>query len=194
MTDQPTSSPAAARLAWVGTALTALVLFFSFGPVGHPFWAFIALVPATITTTLRPDWRTWRRASFVTSWVLWIALLVWLRHVYPPLGWIGLVLLTAYCALYPFVWLLLARWICPACAGASLPARLLAIGGLAGAWGVRAGPRREDLPVCRESPPNIARRSAGGDVDEGVGVASCARNPLSRKEVDARRLSARRRV
>ena len=136
MTEQPTSSPAAARLAWVGASLTALLLFFSFGPVGHPFWAFVALVPATIATTLRPDWRTWRRASFVTSWVLWIALLVWLRHVYPPLGWIGLVLLTAYCALYPFLWLLLARWIFPACAGASLPARLLAISGLAGAWGL----------------------------------------------------------
>jgi apolipoprotein N-acyltransferase len=136
MTEQPTSSPAAARLAWVGASLTALLLFFSFGPVGHPFWAFIALVPATIATTLRPDWRTWRRASFVTSWVLWVALLVWLRHVYPPLGWIGLVLLTAYCALYPFVWLLLVRWIFPACTGASLPARLLAISGLAGAWGL----------------------------------------------------------
>ena len=45
MTEQPTSSPAAARLAWVGASLTALLLFFSFGPVGHPFWAFVALVP-----------------------------------------------------------------------------------------------------------------------------------------------------
>jgi len=136
MTEQPTSSPAAARLAWVGSALTALLLFFSFGPVGHPFWAFIALVPAVLASSLRPDWRTWRRASFATSWVLWIALLIWLRHVYPPLGWLGLVLLTAYCALYPFVWLLLLRWIFPACSGASLPARLLAISGLAGAWGL----------------------------------------------------------
>lgn len=136
MTEQTTSSPGSARLAWVGAALTALLLFFSFGPVGHPFWAFVALVPAALAASLRPDWRTWRRASFATSWVLWIALLVWLRHVYPPLGWLGLVLLTAYCALYPFVWLLLLRWIFPACSGASLPARLLAIAGLAGAWGL----------------------------------------------------------
>ena len=137
MTEQPTSSGRTdAWLAWAGTSLTALLLFFSFGPVGHPFWAFIALVPAAYATTLRPDWRLWRRASFATSWVLWIALLVWLRHVYPPLGWLGLVLLTAYCALYPFLWLLLLRWIFPACSGASLPARLLAISGLAGAWGL----------------------------------------------------------
>jgi apolipoprotein N-acyltransferase len=137
MTGEPTSSGRSeAWLTWAGTSLTALLLFFSFGPVGHPFWAFVALVPATLAASLRPDGRTWRRAAFVTSWVLWIALLVWLRHVYPPLGWLGLVLLTAYCALYPFVWLLLVRWIFPACAGASLPARLLAIGGLAGAWGL----------------------------------------------------------
>ena len=121
---------------WVGTGLTAVLLFFSFGPVGHPFWAFIALVPAALASVRRPDWRTWRRASFVTSWVLWIALLVWLRHVYPPLGWLGLVLLTAYCALYPFIWLLGLRWIFPAISTAGLPARLLAIGGLAGAWGL----------------------------------------------------------
>lgn len=145
MTGTAASSPASGRLAWLGATLTALLLFFSFGPVGHPFWAFVALVPAALATTLRPDWRTWRRASFVTSWLLWIALLVWLRHVYPPLGWLGLVLLTAYCALYPFVWLLLARWIFPACAGASLPARLLAIGGLAGAWGLLEWTRGEIL-------------------------------------------------
>ena len=136
MTEPATSSPAAARLAWTGAALTALLSFFSFAPVGHPFLGFVALVPAALAATLRPDWRTWRRASFVTSWVLWIALLVWLRHVYPPLGWIGLVLLTAYCALYPFLWLLLLRWMFPACAGASLIARLVAVGGLAGAWGL----------------------------------------------------------
>ena len=136
MTVRATSSPAASRLAWAGAALTALLLFFSFGPAGHPACAFVALVPAALAATLRPDWRAWRRASFVTSWALWIALLAWLRHVYPPLGWLGLVLLTAYCALYPCAWLFLLRWIFPACADAGLPARLLALGGLAGAWGL----------------------------------------------------------
>ena len=124
------------RLAWGGTSLTALLLFFSFGPVGHPFIAFIALVPAAIAAAQLPDFNTWRRASFATSWVLWISLLIWLRHVYPPLGWLGLILLTAYCALYPFVWLLALRWIFPACNNAGLPARLLAMLGLAGAWGL----------------------------------------------------------
>ena len=121
---------------WLGTSLTALLLFFSFGPVGHPFWAFIALVPAALTAAAEPDGRTWRRATFTTGWVLWITLLIWLRHVYPPLGWLGLVLLTAYCALYHFLWLLLLRWIFPACAEAGLLSRLLAMLGLAGAWGL----------------------------------------------------------
>lgn len=136
MTEPPTSPAGATRLAWVGTTLTAVLLFFSFDPFGHAFWAFVALVPASLATMWRPDWRTWRRASFATSWVLWIALLIWLRHVHPPLGWLGLVLLTAYCAAYPFLWLLLLRWIFPACEGAGWPARLLAIAGLAGAWGL----------------------------------------------------------
>ena len=136
MTGPDASRPAPAWPAWLGAGLTAALLFASFAPVGHPFLALIALVPAAVAAAGRPDWRAWRRACFVTSWVLWVALLVWLRHVYPPLGWLGLVLLTAYCALYPFLWLLALRWIFPACEGAALPARLLAVAGLAGAWGL----------------------------------------------------------
>ena len=95
MTGTDASSPGSGRLAWLGTSLTTLLLFLSFGPLGHPCWAFVALVPAAVAAAFRPEWREWRRAGFALSWVLWIALLVWLRHVYPPLGWLGLVLLTA---------------------------------------------------------------------------------------------------
>ena len=70
---------------------------------------------ATLAAGAAPDWRRWRRAAYVTSWILWVALLAWLRHIYPPLGWLGLILLTGYCALFPFVWLLVVRWIFPAC-------------------------------------------------------------------------------
>ena len=125
-----------AYLIWGGTALTALLLFFSFGPVGHPFLAFIALIPACLAATHTQDGRTWRQAAFATSWLLWIGLLIWLRHVYPPLGWLGLILLTAYCALYPTLWLWLLRWILPASAEASLTWRLITMCGLAGAWGM----------------------------------------------------------
>lgn len=136
MTGPDASRAAPAWPAWLGAGLTATLLFASFTPVGHPFLALVALVPAAVAASSRPGWRAWRRASFVTSWALWVALLAWLRHVYPPLGWLGLVLLTAYCALYPFLWLLALRWIFPACEGAGLPARVLAVTGLAGAWGL----------------------------------------------------------
>jgi apolipoprotein N-acyltransferase len=137
MTEAAPSPERPSRLiAWGGTGLTALLCFFSFAPVGHPFLALVALVPAALAAAAEPGWRDWRRAAFATSWALWIGLLVWLRHVYPPLGWLGLVLLTAYCALFPFLWLLALRWILPACRGASVPARLLAVTGLAGAWGL----------------------------------------------------------
>lgn len=136
MTEPAASRSASVWPAWLGNAATAALLFASFAPLGHPFLALVALVPAALAAAANPDWRAWRRSAWVCSWVLWIGLLVWLRHVYPPLGWLGLGLLTAYCALYPFLWLLALRWIFPACAGASLPARLLVVSGLAGAWGL----------------------------------------------------------
>lgn len=123
-------------IAWLGTGLTSLLLFFSFGPVGHPFVALFALIPAILATTQKIPWKIWRQAAWGVSWILWIALLIWLRHVYPPLGYIGLVLLTAYCALYLFLWLIALRWIFPATENASLPIRLLYLIGLAGAWGL----------------------------------------------------------
>ena len=123
-------------IAWLGTGLTGLLLFLSFGPFGHPFVALFALIPATLATTGKIPWKIWRQASWSVSWILWIALLIWLRHVYPPLGYIGLVLLTAYCALYLFLWLIALRWIFPATENASLFTRLIYLIGLAGAWGL----------------------------------------------------------
>jgi apolipoprotein N-acyltransferase len=52
------------------------------------------------------------------------------------LGYIGLIFLTAYCALYLFLWLIVLRWIFPPTENASLPRRLIYLLGLAGAWGL----------------------------------------------------------
>ena len=120
---------------WIGIGLTALLLFFSFTPVGHPFVAFIALMPAILASTQSPDFKVWRAVAFYCSWILWIGLLLWLRHVYPPLGYIGLIFLTAYCAVYLFGWLILLRWIFPTTKGASILYRCLVLLGVAGAWG-----------------------------------------------------------
>ena len=124
------------RPTWCGLGLTAVLLGLSFPPFGHPFVAFFALVPAAWAAASSPNFRHWRRAAFLTSWALWFVLLAWLRHVYPPLGWLGWIGLSAYCALYPWVWLLLLRWILPVSTTAAWPVRLLALLGLAGAWGL----------------------------------------------------------
>lgn len=123
-------------IAWLGIGLTGLLLFFSFGPVGHPFVALFALIPAALSTTQKIPWKIWRQSAWAVSWLLWIALLIWLRHVYPPLGYLGLVLLTAYCALYLFLWLIALRWIFPATENTSLITRIVYLIGLAGAWGL----------------------------------------------------------
>jgi len=137
MTTERTSFLKSEKLiAWLGIGLTGLLLFWSFGPIGHPFIALFALIPAALTTTKNISWKIWRQAAWGVSWILWIGLLIWLRHVYPPLGYIGLTLLTAYCALYLFLWLVALRWIFPATENAALPLRLLYLIGLAGAWGL----------------------------------------------------------
>ncbi|MEY3492309.1 MAG: hypothetical protein RL309_1437, partial [Verrucomicrobiota bacterium] len=83
MTDRrPGSRFSDAWLCWGGLGLTALLLLFSFPPLGHPFVAFFALIPAALAATAAPDWRLWRRAAYGTSWLLWVVLLAWLRHIY----------------------------------------------------------------------------------------------------------------
>jgi apolipoprotein N-acyltransferase len=94
------------------------------------FWA----VPFLLWAASKPSWKTWLRAAFFAMWFAKIATLIWLRHVYPPLGWLGLVLLTALVAAFPAAWLALARWLFPKTDGAPLMARLILQLGLAGAW------------------------------------------------------------
>jgi apolipoprotein N-acyltransferase len=94
------------------------------------FWA----VPFVLWAAARPAWKTWLRAAFAAMWLASIVTLVWLRHVYPPLGWLGLVLLTATVALFPVAWLALLRWLFPKTQGAPLMARVVIQLGLAGAW------------------------------------------------------------
>jgi hypothetical protein len=51
-------------IAWLGIGLTGLLLFLSFGPIGHPFVALFALIPATLATTRKISWKVWRQAAW----------------------------------------------------------------------------------------------------------------------------------
>lgn len=122
------------HLAWLAPAASSLLLLLAFLP-GHYAWAgFVCLIPLALWSATEPAWSTWRRSTATASLITWLILLIWLRHVYPPLGWIGWIAVSAYCASYLFIWLLALRWIFPTLGGRGWAYRLLGLLGLASLW------------------------------------------------------------
>ncbi len=78
--------------------------------------------------------KTYLWSTFIGSYLAWIGLLVWLRHVYPPSGWIavfGLPLVVAGAFVFP--WFALLPKLLPKSEEDAL-SRLIKIAGLAGLW------------------------------------------------------------
>ncbi|MBO5254428.1 MAG: apolipoprotein N-acyltransferase, partial [Opitutales bacterium] len=72
--------------------------------------------------------------TFVCSYLAWIWLLIWLRHVYPPSGWIGVVLLPlAVSTLFIFPWFALLPILLPSSEEDAIT-RLIKLAGLASIW------------------------------------------------------------
>ena len=122
------------HLAWLAPAASSLLLFLAFLPGDRAWAGFVCLIPLALWAASEPGWATWRRATAAASLITWLALLAWLRHVYPPLGWIGWLAVSTYCAAYLFVWLLALRWIFPTLGGRGWAYRLLGMAGLASLW------------------------------------------------------------
>lgn len=96
--------------------------------------AWLWALPFALWAVARPSWKMWLFTVFPTIWLAKIITLVWLRHVYPPLGWLGLFLLTGMVALFPVFWLVLLRWLFPRTVGAPPVLCIVIQLGLAGAW------------------------------------------------------------
>ncbi len=65
----------------------------------------------------------------------WFFILIWLRHIYPPWGWVGLTILSAYLAsLSTRLALAAMRWVAPRIKGASRGRRIMGLLALAGWW------------------------------------------------------------
>lgn len=92
-------------------------------------------VPPTIWAATRPRWRTWIIFSAVASWLGGVLTLIWLRNLFPPLGWLAALLLPLAYSAFPFFWMLALRFLFPRCTNAeSFPSRMLNLLGLAGFW------------------------------------------------------------
>lgn len=92
-------------------------------------------VPPALWAATRPRWRTWIIFSAIASWLGGVLTLLWLRNLFPPLGWLAVLLLPLGYSAFPFLWMLALRFIFPNCSrGNAFVARLLGMLGLAGFW------------------------------------------------------------
>lgn len=78
--------------------------------------------------------KIWLVSAFAFSYAAWIAILVWLRHVYPPAGYAAAVLLPLIIAgLFVFPWFALLPKMLPSL-GENHAARLVKLAGAASLW------------------------------------------------------------
>jgi apolipoprotein N-acyltransferase len=94
----------------------------------------VFLVPFIKWAFTAPRWRTYLLAALAAGWGSWFCILIWLRHIYPPWGWLGLLLLSGYLGLYALAWLAAMRWAAPRLMGVSRARRLAGLVALAGWW------------------------------------------------------------
>lgn len=125
-----------ARLGVPVAVLSALGLYVLAMP-GTNFSAFawFFLLPLVLLAALRPRWKTWLKASGFFCYFSGVLVLIWLRHLYPPLGWSAVFLLPLAYSAFPFIWLVALRFLFPACSGDKpFWFRATNLLGLAGFW------------------------------------------------------------
>jgi apolipoprotein N-acyltransferase len=115
-------------------AAYVVALTLAFPPFKQAWAVLIFLVPFVKWAFAAPRWRTFLLTGFAAGWGSWFGVLIWLRHIYPPWGWVGLALLSGYLGLYAVAWLAALRWAAPRMRGASRGRRLLGMLALAGWW------------------------------------------------------------
>jgi apolipoprotein N-acyltransferase len=125
----------ARRLLPVLVALIYAVAFIiAFPPFNQPWAVLVFLVPFIKWAFALPRWRTFLLTGFLAGWAGWFGLLIWLRHIYPPWGWVGLALLSATLGLFILAWLAALRWAAPRLINTSRGRRVVALFALAGWW------------------------------------------------------------
>lgn len=113
---------------------TALLHFAAFPPWNVAEAAYVFALPMLGWLLMRPPALVFGACAWLGGWISWALLLAWLRHVYPPWGWVACLLLSGVLAVFPMAWFLLARWLLPPALDRRLATRLLVLAGLGGAW------------------------------------------------------------
>ena len=129
----------------IAAALLALAAGFSmyaacFEPFGVAEFAYVFAVPAIIACRLLfencvpESGKFWKISTFALSYAAWIAILCWIRHVYPPAGWAALFALPLIISsLFIWPWFLALPKLLPTIEE-KCSSRMLKLLGLAGLW------------------------------------------------------------
>lgn len=97
--------------------------------------AWVWAVPMALWAATRPARKSWLIGSAACAWLCGALTLIWLRNLYPPLGWLAVILLPCAYSAFQFAWLLALRMIFPNSGhGRGFFSRLLNLLGLAGFW------------------------------------------------------------
>ena len=143
------SNKIAGAMAVVAVALSFCLYAFAFEPFGVAEFAYVFAIPAILACKVlfvenkkrprdpskpKPFLRAYLAAAFAGSYLAWVWLLVWLRHVYPPAGWFAVVLLPLVIStLFVFPWFAALPYMLPKSAEDAF-SRMLKLAGLAGLW------------------------------------------------------------
>jgi apolipoprotein N-acyltransferase len=104
--------------------------------------AYVFLIPFILWSYARPAWRIYGITAFLSQWVAWAVLLIWLRNV-PEAAGMSLPLVVGMCLVlvvsllvsgFGTLWLLALRWLLPRLMAHPFYDRLLGYLGLCGLW------------------------------------------------------------
>lgn len=118
----------------VSAALTSALFVIGFPPHNIAESMFVFATPWLISTTFPEGRRHLALRAFMTGAVSWAALLIWLRHVHPPAGWLGIGLLAAILGFFHGLWLWAAAIVFARVHLRPFAARCLPLLGLAAFW------------------------------------------------------------
>lgn len=129
----------------IATAAAFALYVAAFEPFGIAEAAYVFAVPAILAARLfapncgenaekrKKNFKRWALIAGTLNTAAWIAILAWMRHVYPPAGWIALFALAGIVSAFTACWFLMLPFCLPKIEENHC-ARLLKLLGLAGAW------------------------------------------------------------
>ncbi|WOO42778.1 apolipoprotein N-acyltransferase [Rubellicoccus peritrichatus] len=118
----------------LAAVISTLLYVSCFPPFDVAEAAYVFALPFLIWCFFKPRWKIYLLCAFLASWVSWFMILIWLRHIHPPWGWLATALLALLMTIAPLAWLSFVRWGLPRVINGAAWQRIIMMFGLAGFW------------------------------------------------------------